>query len=609
MSCRGLVHLAVLVTFLVGSCAQTTTGEEPDAGVEEDGGDLSPLDTTTDPLLDPIEEEPEDLLSDQAIRPDGEGTDQADALVDQPSDLEDATSDATADFAGDPAEEQEELPPYPQPVMEGFVAGVDDSFWANMDDLIFEVLQDGPVQLYLTILSSNFYNNQPYRAWGMELLRQPESFFANAVIPLLERYGDSGTLWAIDCLNEPEALVAGPQGNWEDWGLSWEEMRAYLAYCADMVHLHSDLLVSAGSGWHNQINVASGLFSGLGFDFLDYHHYSDSPSIPSVSSLNVDLPVVIGEFGQLSDNWDDALQLAVARQYFSQAEQGGYLAALSWYYNHAGSTNQLSHLNADGSWRPIEQAFAEYADGDLITGTNLAWFSGAYDHDMGINPLHPTWGVAYDHEVAAEVAADLAAHDIGVLRFWIFEGGEALITHQLFADFENGSAPFAPTTEGVTIRSSAMHPADGSSSLALHFDPDKAGWYGIKATWDQQTPLNLNIADEWSFSAFNGLDTAVGINLAFVTRSGELSTTYQTRSGPQGGQLWLAAGGSGSKIVILQADGFEQQWALDTAPTQGVARPSDEVLSQVVEIQVRVYLSDTQLDVSGDLYLDAVRIR
>ncbi|MBI4702457.1 MAG: hypothetical protein HY744_15165 [Deltaproteobacteria bacterium] len=113
-------------------------------------------------------------------------------------------------------------PPYPEPSVEGLIRGVDPTFWANMDDFVFGVVQPSGVKLYVTLLAAGQYLEPANRAFGLELVRRPESLFANAVVPWLQRYGPTGAIWAVDCMNEPEALVAGDDGNYEAWAASWE---------------------------------------------------------------------------------------------------------------------------------------------------------------------------------------------------------------------------------------------------------------------------------------------------------------------------------------------------------------------------------------------------
>ncbi len=518
----------------------------------------------------------------------------------------DADMDSDADTDSDGDEDGE--PPYPSPSMEGLIIRVDDSFWTSMDDFI-EVIRPSGVRLYVTLITANFYSREERRALGMELIRNPQSYFENAVIPFLERYGNSGAIWAVDCMNEPESLVAGPSGNWSDWGVTWEEMRAFLGYCADVVHLHSELPVSTGSGWHDWENVADGRFSGIGFDFLDYHYYSDDLAVPPIDTLGVDLPVIIGECGQESEEWDDDLQLSVIRECFGQAQSGGYLAALSWFYDQAGSEDRHCHLNPDGSWRPVRAAFETFAESELMAGTNLAWFSGAYDHDLAVNPFHPTWGNAYDHDVAASVIADLDSHAVSLLRVMMFEGQEGLWFHTLFDDFESDLDGWEPLGEGVTLRRAMMHAGDGDFSLAVHIDAERQGWYGVSKQWpSEEVRLNLTPATRWRFAAHNGLDGAVGVNLAFIARVGEEDVIYQTMSGPTGGQVWLEPDASADHEVSLSVEEFPLRWARESDPTIGVPRPDEGVTSQVTELRIRIHLPESRLPVSGYLHIDAIRI-
>ncbi|MBW2525196.1 MAG: hypothetical protein JRI23_13515 [Deltaproteobacteria bacterium] len=501
-------------------------------------------------------------------------------------------------------------PPYPQPQVEGIIRGVDDTFWANMDDFIFTVVAPSNVKLYVTVMTAAHYLRPEQRALGIELVRHPESLFANAVVPFLDRYGSTGVIWAVDCLNEPEGLVAGNDGNWETWGATWDEMRAFLAYCAGAVHGHDpNLAVSAGSGWHEWVNVAAGRYDGLGFDFYDYHLYDDVPDPPHPATLGVDRPVVIGECGQESEVWDDTLQYTAVRDCFVGARDNGYLAALSWYYNHAGSDNHHTHVDANGDWRPVRQAFDDLVGSpDIALGLNLAWLSGAYRHDFGTNPLEPTWSIAYEHDVAQAVVADYEDVGIGIMRLWLFEAQEALPFHAVFDGFEGVFSGWEPAGPGVSLAATHDHAEDGTYGLALSVDATAEGWYGIRKRWPSDARLNLAPMEEWAFYVRNELGQDAGVNLAFTTDDGG-PTTYQTRSGPSGGQIWLADGAEAVHVVSLGNAGFADRWALESAPSVGVARPNDAELEQVTELRIRVHLSSAAVPLQGQLYLDAVRVR
>ncbi len=597
-----LTPAAALVIAMGNACSSDPSHvNRPDALIAKDTL-WEARDDMAYPEMDSDESPPADTTGDFA---DVDNASADDTLVEQ--DHDDDGDVANPDDLAVP--DDSPFPPYPEPLVSGQIERVDNTFWQNMDDFIFTVARPRGLRLYVALFDANFFNWQERRALGRDTIRHPESFFNNALVPFLDRYADSGVLWAIDCLNEPEAMTAGADANYEDWGVTWAEMRAFLAACADYVHLYSDLPVSAGSGWHGWDNVMAGRYSGLGFDFFDFHRYSDAPDLPSATSVGGGLPVIVGECGQATSIWDDTLQLEATLGCFDEALAGGYQAALSWYYDFAGSTNPLAHLDDDGSWRPVIDAFTAHASTGLQTGINLAWFEGAYMHDFGPNPNYPTWTVAYDHATADAAVADLQAQGIDLMRLWLWEGQEALPYDPVFADFEDVDAEWQAEPAGaVSVRQSLLHGTNGSHSLAIDISATTPGWYGIARPYSPDAPLNLALANLWTGEAFNDLGTDVGINLAFTTTD-EAEATYQTRPGPGGGQRWLAAGTGGNMAVSLDEAGFASRWALDTAPGVGVARPDADVLQTTTRIRVRVYLDAGQLPINGTLYLDDVRIR
>jgi hypothetical protein len=151
--------------------------------------------------------------------------------------------------------------------------------------------------------------------------------------------------------------------------------------------------------------------------------------------------------------------------------------------------------------------------------------------------------------------------------------------------------------------------ADGTRSLALSFFAAAPGWYGIRKDWGADGWLNLDVASEWRYFVHNGLGQAIGVNLAFVTNVSGTRTTYQTRSGAAGGQVWLADGQQAEQVVSVGSADFSDKWALDSSPDTGVPRPTDGSLQQVESLYVRVYLANAALPANGTLTIDAVRIR
>jgi len=63
----------------------------------------------------------------------------------------------------------------------------------------------------------------------------------------------------------------------------------------------------------------------------------------------------------------------------------------------------------------------------FVKGANLAWLDGAYGHDIGINPIHPDWGCAYNATHMNQYLADMHNMGITVLRLWLNENKQGLL--------------------------------------------------------------------------------------------------------------------------------------------------------------------------------------
>ncbi len=545
--------------------------------------------------------------------PDLEGPDTREP-ADTPADtgplLDTSTADASdGEISPDLRDANEPAyPPLPEPRREGFIRKVSPELWQHMDDFLLRLVKPTGIKVYAALLDANHYRIEQHRARGQDLIRHPQSFLDNAVAPFVSRYKD--VLWAVDCMNEPEAMTAGADAGYEDWGVSWDEMRGYLRACADTVHAASGgkVLASAGSGWHGADNLKAGRYNGLNFDFLDFHAYSDSFDLPRASTVGFGLPVIIGECGHKTEGWDDARQLAAVKSCITDAAAKGYMAALSWYYGGQGSTDAYSFIAPDGAFRPVIEALTSPpAQRDIEAGLNLAWIGGAYDHDFANNPLHPEWGQSYDPSESERVVADYVEAAIPLMRLWVFEGQEGLPFSSVYSDFEDDDdhwlelEPF--DTLAFLLDDLGL---EGEGGLVLDVDAGVSGWQGLVRVQPEHVPLDLSVAREWVFIARNDLDVPVGINLAFTTEHDGLTRTYQTRPTDHA-QLWLEPGASTEHVVSLEASGFSSRWALDSAPEVGVERPPADVLRTVRSLQIRTYLDGRAG--AGSLSLDAIRIR
>jgi len=138
---------------------------------------------------------------------------------------------------------------------------------------------------------------------------------------------------------------------------------------ASAVHgADSTRLVTCTSGWHSWSNLQAGHFSGLGLDFYDCHVYDDNGALPAASSLNLDKPVICGEFGQSTSSWNDSIQNSCISKLVPNAINNGWAGVAYWDYEFPGSTDYLAMLNSNGSWRPgvttLKNFYVASIDGD-----------------------------------------------------------------------------------------------------------------------------------------------------------------------------------------------------------------------------------------------------
>ena len=222
------------------------------------------------------------------------------------------------------------------------VTGVTSLCWANLDNCV-QLAGNNGVKLYITL------NNG--RADWLNNPSQANAYKNNALIPLVQRYKGNGNIFAIDLMNEIDGVVGGSEGNYGS-GPSWAQAQAYISNFAAAVHsADSGRKVSCSTGWHQWNNLS--YFKGLGLDFYDFHYYGDTPSFPSAASLGMDKPIYIGECGQSTATWSDAIQSTCELDALNSAYNEGYAGVGIWDYEYPGSTDYLAMVNANGSNREV----------------------------------------------------------------------------------------------------------------------------------------------------------------------------------------------------------------------------------------------------------------
>jgi hypothetical protein len=294
----------------------------------------------------------------------------------------------------------------------GNCTGMDPTFLTNMDDVI-RLAQNNGMYLYLTLNGGDidWVNNNTRR----------DSYINNAVKPLISRYRGNPIIFAIDIMNEIESVIAGNTGNWTTSGATWTQARDSIRAHRDAIKsVDAGRLVTCSSGWHDWNNMPQ--FRGLGLDFYDYHHYSDTPNLPTAASLGMDKPILIGEYGQSSTSWNDTIQSNAARGFLDQARSKGYAGALIWNYAHPGSPDFHAMVNANGSWRAV-----------CTTIRNWTYSSG------GTNPGNGTFKIVNRHSgKALDANANGTANGTQIIQ-WTYGGGN----NQRWTLQDRGSSQFS----------------------------------------------------------------------------------------------------------------------------------------------------------------------
>jgi len=241
-----------------------------------------------------------------------------------------------------------------------YVTGVTATWTANFADMVRLAANHG-IQLYVTL------NNG--RADWLENPAQAGAYLTNALIPLIQTYKGNTNIFALDLMNEIDGVVQGDLGDWTTNGATWPQAQAYISTFAAAVHsADPSRKVSCSTGWHQWNNLS--YFLGLGLDFYDYHDYEDTPSFPLASSLGMDKPIYIGECGQGSAEWNDAIQSTCELDALNSAYSAGYMGVGEWNWEYPGSSDYLAMVNTNGSWREVDYTIQNWNYGFSEAGIN-----------------------------------------------------------------------------------------------------------------------------------------------------------------------------------------------------------------------------------------------
>jgi hypothetical protein len=223
----------------------------------------------------------------------------------------------------------------------GKIIQVDEVFLTNLRTFT-SIAQKHRIRVLYTLLDANsVYRNGDFLTESILCNGGNTLAFCEKVLPtVLEII--KPTAWGVDICNEPEAVIAGPTGNYDSKGYTWSRITGNLSKIIQAVRsLDATLRVTVGSGFQEERNVMAGYYHNdlLGLDFIDYHSHRTDGFVPQaelISARNGNLPVVIGELSACElcpqdcdrQHWMD--NQAILSQRLHHLLDEPYLAVFLW---------------------------------------------------------------------------------------------------------------------------------------------------------------------------------------------------------------------------------------------------------------------------------------
>lgn len=240
---------------------------------------------------------------------------------------------------------------------DGTVQAVDEQHWTDLDKL-FELAEKHDIYIMATLLSFDHFKDGNTGCDKFITMisddTATQSYIDSYVIPFVERYGSSPSLWSIDLMNEPDWV----HENAECGKVGWENLSKFFAKCSAAIHENSDELVTVGLGMvkynsdkYDGNYVSDEFLKSLGgenayLDFYSTHYYfwqnayMGYPFEQSPVSFGLDgtKPCVIGEAAVKSESG------RTPEEDYENAYNNGWNGVMAWTSNGVDSCGSLTEL-------------------------------------------------------------------------------------------------------------------------------------------------------------------------------------------------------------------------------------------------------------------------
>jgi len=258
---------------------------------------------------------------------------------------------------------------------QGLVTGFDDYVYQDMD-VLMEVARAHNIKL-IPVINDYLMADGASSEGGMKIGEHPEfitdpvhqrAFFENAIIPFLKRYGNDPTIYAWEGMNEPELAEAVAPNK-----IPSGKLISFITELNRIIHEAAPGSKVTLGALNRQTLVE--YWKDVGLDIYQFHYYN-RPEYPDlnvpVDSLNLDLPVIVGE-----------LDPHGAPTWLNMAYQNGYKGGFVWLYEleddavHYQAWLSENEGRITGSLTPDKPVFSQHKDIYGIMG-NVNGISGFF---------------------------------------------------------------------------------------------------------------------------------------------------------------------------------------------------------------------------------------
>lgn len=233
---------------------------------------------------------------------------------------------------------------------QGKIMGLDSKFIYNLRDACI-IAKKYDVKFYFCLMdtwgiTAEESTRKKYLKIVKEVITDQKEAFIDAAYQLFHTTEIKNQTWAIDVLNEPEGLENSiVDERRKNTKISWDDLVKYITFALSTLKQKTGLPVSCGFQESAGMLKAKNKIQNL-VDFFDFHKYDDLGELPSYDSLRLSKPCIIGECGQKTREWNDAMQVTAVKNFLENSKRLGYAGCFLWEYGY----KDLDKTNKEKPW-------------------------------------------------------------------------------------------------------------------------------------------------------------------------------------------------------------------------------------------------------------------